>query len=174
MRTQILNFTQAQFKIPNTHCGAVAVETRKCPEVQSFAVNADELGLHGAGGNTLVGRPVPAECSAGFRLYLQCSAGFQVHCAGFSLSPSCAAPQAPTALLPASSAPPLLRVTLQKTLQALNAHLPLLRVTLSCPTRLCCAPPPRVTWSFLPDPSGSAPWPPYPRNPWLYQELASS
>ena len=98
--------------------------------MQSFAVNADELGLHGAGGNTLVGRPVPAECSAGFRLYLQCSAGFQVHCAGFSLSPSCAAPQAPTALLPASSAPPLLRVTLQKTLQAPKAHLPILRVNL--------------------------------------------
>ena len=48
-------FTQAEFKKDTQHAlWRLARETRKCPEVQSFAVNADELGPHGAGGNRLV------------------------------------------------------------------------------------------------------------------------
>ena len=42
-----LNFTRVQFKIATYTVWRSARETRKCPEVQSFAVNADELGKDG-------------------------------------------------------------------------------------------------------------------------------
>ena len=71
-------FTQAKFKKDTQHAlWRLARETRKCPEVQSFAVNADELGPHGAGGNRLVVEASASrvQCRVQPLLAAQCSAG---------------------------------------------------------------------------------------------------
>ena len=104
-KNPILNFARVQFKIPTRTVGCSTSKTRKCPKVQSFAGNADELRIHGAG-NTLVGKEHQCQQSLVVALCTVHCAGCTVHCAGLSLSPSCAAPQALTAL-PASPAPPL-------------------------------------------------------------------
>ena len=107
LHTQILNFTQAKFKKDTQHAlWRLARETRKCPEVQSFAVNADELGPHGAGGNRLVVEASASrvQCRVQPLLAVQCRAPWKCSVQG-SAFPLLAPPLRPR--LPSCQPPPL-------------------------------------------------------------------
>ena len=79
-KNPILNFARVQFKIPTRTVGCSTSKTRKCPKVQSFAANADELRIHGAG-NTLVGKEHQCQQSLVVALCTVHCAGCTVHCA---------------------------------------------------------------------------------------------